>query len=161
MKHGFVYILLTVALCLGPGWVSAQAIDVTPDSWDFGLVDLGTTETVEFQLESVVGGGADLTIFFVGITNDLTGAFEITATDRILEAIPMGEFATVEVSFTPLDLGLLTADLHIVSNATRGNDDLFLPLWGTGRNPTVVSEPVTWVLFTIGLIGLNFARRKK
>ena len=158
IKRGFMSMLLTVVLCLGPSWVSAQPIevDVTPDSWDFGLVDLGTTATVDFQIENV--GPTDLVVAEAIIINDLTGAFTITDTENIDIPLPFGDFALVEVSFIPLNLGLLTADLLIITDVSG---DILVPLQGTGKDPTAVPEPITLLLFTLGLAGLGWVRRRK
>ena len=110
-----------------PLTASAECIDVTPASWDYGDVEVGTGESQIFTIYSCAESSVYL--FIIEIVEDATGAFTITS-EPPLGVIPGGETREVEVTFTPPDLGAHEAFLHMYSNAP-GNYT-YISLFGMG-----------------------------
>ena len=122
-------LLLIIGLAVhgAPLSAFAQGIEVTPGSWDYGDVKVGSSALQIFTIENC--HGTDLYIFLIDITEDDTGAFSITSAP-FPAIIPGGESREVEVTFTPPSLGAHEAFLHIVSDAPEG--ETFINLSGVG-----------------------------
>ena len=126
----------TLALLIGLGLLvaavsaSAQCIDVTPESWDYGGVKVGTSKSQIFTIENCAG--TDLYIFLIDITEDDTGAFSI-ASAPAMPIIPGWESEEVEVIFTPPSLGAHEAFLRVVSDAPEGETLINLSGMGVRR----------------------------
>ena len=124
----------TLALLIGLGLLvaavsaSAQCIDVTPESWDYGDVKVGTGKSQIFTIENCASVG--LTVYIIEIREDATGAFTITSAPPCPQIIPGWESREVEVTFTPPSLGAHEAFLYIFSNAP-GNH-IYISLSGVG-----------------------------
>ncbi len=117
-----------LAILAAPLTVSAQNIDVTPASWDYGDVEVGTSESQIFTIHSCASTA--LLIFDIEISEDVTGAFACTSAPSTPHIIPGGETREVEVTFAPPDLGAHEAFLHIVSDAPES--ETFINLFGMG-----------------------------
>ena len=126
--------ITTLALLIGLGLLvaavsaSAQCIDVTPESWDYGDVKVGTSESQIFTIHSCASTA--LLIFEIELTGNNIGAFSITSAPSTPCIIPGGETREVEVTFTPPSLGAHEAFLYIVSDAP--NSDIYISLSGVG-----------------------------
>ena len=120
-------VLIGLAVVAVPLMASAQCIEVTPGSWDYGDVKIGAGQSQIFTIENCVS--SDLYIFLIDIIEDDTGAFSIASapTEPI---IPGWESRDVEVTFAPLSLGTHEAFLRIVSDAPEG--ETFINLSGVG-----------------------------
>jgi hypothetical protein len=66
----------------------------------------------------------------------------------------------VIVGFSPDSLGLHTASIYIRSDAVPPDNDLYLPLSGTGVDSTYIPAPSSMLLVCIGLAGLAGIKRK-
>lgn len=136
--------------------VHAENISVDPLEWDFGNVEIGTSQSVEFKLDSL--GPTPLTITNVNLIAGSPSPFLLTVGLPGTTILLPGEYVSVEVSFLPIALGLFEADLNVLSDAASGNDNLFLPLRGTGvRASAAVPEPSLLLLLASGLIVLAVA----
>ena len=127
------YNALCFALFLGlvilavPLVASAECIDVTPANWDYGDVEVGTSETQIFTILSCAE--SSVMLYIMEIVDDATGAFTIMSAPPP-GVIPGGETREIEVAFTPPNLGAHEAFLHMYSNAP-GNHT-YISLFGTG-----------------------------
>lgn len=149
-------VLPTVVFVLGTAHVGAQSIAVTPTSLDFGSVDIGTTATLEVRVDST--GPSPLTMYTVDIRDDPTGAFVVTGPMLPLQ-LEVSDFVTYLVAFTPLDVGLNSANLHISSNAVPPTNEMDVPLRGTGGDATAVSGPHVLLLIGLSLAGIGLQRK--
>jgi hypothetical protein len=121
-------LLIGLAVLAAPLSASAQCIEVTPESWDYGDVKVGTSESQVFTIESCAS--TSLLIFEIEITDDNSGAFSITSAPPTPCIIPGGETRDVEVTFTPPSLGAHDAFLYIISDAP--SSDIYINLSGVG-----------------------------
>jgi hypothetical protein len=121
-------LLIGLAVVAAPLIASAQCIEVTPESWDYGDVKVVTSESQIFTIESCAS--TELFIFDIEITEDDTGAFSITSAPPCPGIIPAGESREVEVTFTPPSLGVHEAFLRISSDAPEG--ETYINLSGAG-----------------------------
>lgn len=112
--------ITTLALLIGltvvaaPLIASAQCIEVTPESWDYGDVKIGAGESQIFTLYSCAD--SPVLLFAIEIVDDPAGAFTITSSP-FPGSIPGGETWDVEVAFAPPSLGVHEALLFIEHDA--------------------------------------------
>ncbi|MBI4529237.1 MAG: hypothetical protein HY695_36020 [Deltaproteobacteria bacterium] len=66
-----VGLLFASILLISPLPAAAEDVDVAPTSWDFGDVELGTSRTHIFTLDSL--GPTPVYIFLVRLTTDAEG----------------------------------------------------------------------------------------
>ena len=104
-------VLVWLAVVAAPLTASAQCIEITPESWDYGDVKVGSSESQIWTLYSC--GTTPVLVSFIGIFNDATGAFSITSLPDFSLQLNPGESAEVEVNFTPPGLGVHEAILYI------------------------------------------------
>ena len=116
-KITMLTVLIGLTVVAAPVIASAQCIEVTPESWDYGDVKIGTSESQIFTIENCTS--TDLYIFLIDITEDDTGAFSIVSAPSE-PIIPGWESRDVEVIFTPPSLGAYEAFLRIISDAPEG-----------------------------------------
>jgi hypothetical protein len=108
-------LLVSLTIVAAPLSASAQCIQVTPESWDYSDVKVGTSESQIFTIENCASVG--LTVWIIEIREDTTGAFTITSAPPCPQIIPGWESREVEVTFAPPSLGAHEAVLYIFSNA--------------------------------------------
>ncbi len=161
--------LLVSILILSPLLVSAEDLDVAPTSWDFGDVELGSSQSQIFTLTSL--GPSAVWVYVVETTPTATdGPFcagglstdycnlhpeECTACDFavtfINKPLPIelpeddadhDGTVYVTVTFTPSGLGSREAFLYIFSNDSIDPPGMyaFIPLTGWGVDATDTSE---------------------
>jgi hypothetical protein len=124
--------ITTLALLIGltvvaaPLIASAQIIEVTPESWDYGDVKVGTGESQIFTIQ----GFQILTLFYIGIIEDASGAFAMGPVPDVPFTLDDCETVDVEITFTPPNLGAHEAFLYIVHDAHGG--ETLIPLYGVG-----------------------------
>ena len=125
-------------LLLLPFQVAAQNIEVTPTTWDYGGVELGTSEPMSFIIESL-GPDTELRVDVITILDDDIGVFDIASIIPEItfpHYLDVGEILEVTVNFAPTGEGFASASLYIASNAHNGTT-LYIPLQGQG----IVEEP--------------------
>lgn len=107
-------VLVGLAVLAVPPSVLAQCLDVTPASWDYGDVKIGTGESQIFTLNNC----ADTEVFIgvIEITDDSNDAFHIASAPTTPFFIPGWGSEEVEVTFTPPDVGAHEAFLHVRSD---------------------------------------------
>jgi hypothetical protein len=171
----FGIVLACVFTLCGPAVVRAQDLDVSPLSWDFGNVPVGSSSTVTFDLLS--SGSTSLWVYVVALIESPTlgpplppyacpdepvpswslGAFSFNPatwqTSPIVRAA--GEHAFVDVIFAPPAPGDHLAYLFIQSNDAYPppGPQVFLPLEGTGVSAVPVPGAGLLALLGVGLIG--------
>jgi hypothetical protein len=124
-------LFLGLAMLATPLTASAENIDVTPASWDYGDVEIGTSSNMIFTITSVEL--MPLSVDIITIVDDATGSFFITS-DVPPPAVTLfqGQSIDVTVEFTPSGLGMHSASLRIESDAEPPRTILFIPVQGTG-----------------------------
>jgi len=129
----------------GIGADTAPAISLTPSSLTFGDQLVGTTSAVQ-----QVTGGAPVTQIIIGnpgsaaLVIDSISVVGSNAVDFVVTnfggcvgaAIQPGGNCTVTVAAAPVDSGLLTAAVRIISNAGNGTNDV--PVLGSGVAPIML-----------------------
>ena len=170
----------TLACCVvlsGSSLVRAQDLSVSPMSWDFGNVLVGTSEMVTFDLLSV--GTSDVSIYLLFLNDNpdyhppyvnpddpddplwALGPFSFNpATWPDLPAIlPPGEHLFVDMIFSPTAPGDYSAYLYVRSNDTYpppGQIGL-VPLEGTG---VLVPVPPAILLGALGVATAGWLCRR-
>ena len=109
---------------------------------NFGSVIVGTNASLTFTITN--SGTANLT--GLGVTIDGLDAASFTITTNPVAPVNPGSNTILTVRFMPTSLGVKTAAIHIVSNATTNNPfNLALAGNGTGANLVpgiVVQQPI-------------------
>ncbi len=115
-------------------------ISLTPNSKDFGTVNLGSSSTNQTFTITNIGAGT-LTINSGGISIVGTDASQFVLTDGNTYPINLlaTQSATVDVNFTPTTVGAKSADLQVVDNTADGTTTA--PLTGTGFDATITTFP--------------------
>jgi hypothetical protein len=123
-------LLIGLAVAAAPVMASAQCIEITPESWDYGDVKVGSSESQIWTLHSC--GTSPVEVFFIGIYNDATGAFSIISIPDVPFPIYPGESIDVEVNFTPPGPGVHEAILYIRHDDGNIGGEASIDLLGVG-----------------------------
>ena len=113
-------------------------INITPTSWDFGQVQINTTNTKDFTISNIGGGTLTINpaIELIGTNVD---QFLLTDTNSYPCELGSGEAMTVSVAFAPTSIGEKTVNLKIVDNLSKTEHNI--PLTGTGADYSISSIP--------------------
>jgi len=155
--------LFGVVLC-STAVVRAEALEVSPMSWDYGDVVVGSSETMTFDLKSEGPTAVWLYQILLTLTPDLTGpsanpvawppedqtyslgafSFNPLTLGFLPREMPVGEVYPIDMTFTPPSPGYHRAYLFIHSNNSIPPPDpaAFLLLEGTGV-PAAVARTLT------------------
>ncbi len=173
-----IVLLCGIILC-GAAGVRAQDLQVSPTSWDFGNVPVGTSEMMTFDLLS--GGPTAVWPYVVSLhevpddvppfanPGDLPPSWSLGAfsfNPATWPALPMelppGEHILIDVTFTPPAPGDYQAYMFIQSNDAYPppGPHAFFPLEGTGV-PAVVPAPGAALLVVLGTSAVACLRRRR
>lgn len=97
----------------GPGLTPSIEIDSEPVQ--FGDVEIGLTEIASLRIDNL--GDGSLSIFSLEISGDSSSDFAINDDDCTSMPVEPGMSCTINLSYTPSQIGQSTATLQIVSNA--------------------------------------------
>jgi hypothetical protein len=111
-------VLIGFAVVAVPLMASAQCIDVTPESWDYGDVKVGTGKAHIFTIHSC--GTSPVEVFYLDVVDDTTGVFAMSPVPDVPFPLHAGETLEVEITFTPPGLGVHEAYLYIRHDADGG-----------------------------------------
>lgn len=145
MKFTRLVIGAFALLLLLPIKVAAENIgNVEPTSWDYGEVELDSSESMTFSFESI-GPVTALSVSGIFMLDD-SGAFQIVSVIHVESGtelpapyhytLPLDEHMEIEVEFTPTYAGMFASDILIASNAINF-PSYYIPIQGEG----VVDEP--------------------
>lgn len=109
-------------------------IVVDPDELQYGLLDLGTSETRSFTIRNE--GGLDLHVSSISVQG--SSAFTLLV-PGLAPTLPPGEEVTVDVQFSPLGPED-AAEVHII-NDDLGNPEPIVSVYGTGKLPELLVTP--------------------
>ncbi len=145
---------------------SQVEMEVIPDEWYFGNVGIGSSSSKTFTINST--GMSELTLYLAIITPD-TEDLQICGVEcdcdfglvppgfEFPTHVPADTFKTLNVTFSPISLGLREDYLYILNNSPEQN--FFVPLTGNGVDSSAVPEPGTMLLLGSGLLGFWGLRR--
>jgi uncharacterized repeat protein (TIGR01451 family) len=126
-------------------------LSLSPTSYDFGLVDLGSGIVSQIiTLENT--GTADLTVTGVAI-NGGNGLFTTPPIGGAI-VIPSGGQATIQIAFDPTIAGLHSATLEIAHDGGNGPTSSLI-LQGQVNDPTVANLIVSTSLVNFGQINVG------
>jgi hypothetical protein len=134
--------LLVFLACVGPydDVVAEPAmlptLELSPNSIEFGAVEVGESARVYVQLSNT--GEGDLHLVHLELV-DQEGSFELGAPSSVL--VPPGQTSTFAVQFEPLGAGYSEDGVRIVSDASNASQVL-VPLYGEGMAPVLDLDPM-------------------
>ena len=116
-------------------------IDISPSSWDYGIVITGNHAEKTFQVNNT--GCTFLDVISMIITGTDASQFAITS-GAAPSSIPPGSSHTIDVRFAPTTGGNKSATLRITNNDSD-ESTLDVPLSGTGCDqPEIDISPSSW-----------------
>jgi len=158
--------------------VRAQSLSISPMSWDFGDVLVGTSEKLTFDIFS--DGSSDVSLYIIGLEETpyydppyvfpddpddpawALGPFSFnpatwTPTPVVL---PFGDHAFLDVIFSPTAPGDYSAYLYLRSNDSYPppGSIAYLPLEGTG---VLVPVPPAILLGALGMATAGWLSRRR
>jgi len=120
-------------------WIASlrprPTVSVSPLSWDFGAVNVGT-ESLPLTVTVANTGCANLSLGTLYLSGSDAAQFRIQNDQCSNQTIPPGGSRTVEVVFKPTSVGTKTATLVIPSNDPE-RPQVEVSLTGTGVVPTL------------------------
>jgi hypothetical protein len=114
---------------IAPNSSLAEDAEVYPGQYDFGNVEVGSTETTLVRISNISGFKVDyLRVAFYG---DTCGAFSVV-TSPVPTSIPEGFTVEIEVAYSPSSIEQCSADFHIFTDSSPGASSIIAPFSGTG-----------------------------
>ncbi len=113
---------------------------ISPESYDFGNVNLGESGTTSFTIINTGGGTLTITNGGISITGTNADQFALVAPTYPIN-LTSGQSLTINVNFSPTTEGVKNGNLTIVDNRNRMQHNVALT--GTGHNPNITSLPYT------------------
>jgi pimeloyl-ACP methyl ester carboxylesterase len=89
-------------------------IDVSPSSYDFGNVEIGSSTTTYVSISNI--GDGDLSIESLGFSSGSSSSFSITTAPSLPATVVPGGTVDVEITFAPTNVFYSSAVLKIGSN---------------------------------------------
>jgi hypothetical protein len=170
MDCGKLVTLCCIILC-STAVVHAEAIEVSPMSWDYGDVAVGSSETANFRLDSLGPTAVWIYLIVLNETPDddppyvwpddrdnplwSLGPFSFNPSTWVHQPLelPAGDHFMLDVTFSPTGPGHDRSYLGIISNDADGHDVMFLPLEGTGVPSVPVPGAILLGALGAGLVG--------
>jgi hypothetical protein len=154
--------LFVVGACLLFAWGVAQGgiipISVFPDPGQFGTIAQNSTTVLTFYVSNSTANSVTVTSMTISGTN--SGDFAFNG-PTCLGTFAAGQTCQMNMTFTPLTMGNLTANLLIAVQGLK--QPIAVPLQGNGGNPipviTSLSPPSVYVnspAFTLTVNGSGF-----
>ncbi|MCD4829814.1 MAG: choice-of-anchor D domain-containing protein [Candidatus Cloacimonetes bacterium] len=133
--------------------VATPGIDVSPPTLDFGIVEVGNDNTLNFYIENT--GNAELAGDIIAPTGYNVVASRQTRqqpTDNDFSlsrqtlpySVPVGQTATYQITFEPTSWGDWDDDLTITNNAPGGNETISL-VASAVDDPVVTTATITGI----------------
>jgi spore coat protein A len=135
---------LSAAAAARAAAVSGPIISIQPTGLDFGVVNVGTTETRDYTVQNT--GGADLEISDVVLSDP-----QIVTDEPVPMTLSPGSSFVATATFTPTG-GTVDATLEVRSNAVNGA--FKIPVRGQGNTAPVI-DPIG-PISAIAMIPLQF-----
>ncbi|MFN8536778.1 MAG: choice-of-anchor D domain-containing protein [Thermomicrobiales bacterium] len=130
--------LMTLAAVAFPATVGAANLSVTPQSHDFGAVEIGTTSpSTEFTINNT--GNVAFTVVNVG-SND-PAWFQVTANGCLAAVLLVGQSCVFSVVFTPPFASDFNGNIGIDIAGPGAPPDTSVTVSGHGVNPVVAYDP--------------------
>ena len=123
-KITMLAVLIGLAVLAAPLLACAQCIEVTPESWDYGDVKVGTGESRIITIHSCES--TDLTVYYVGLMEGAFEAFAVGSVPDVPFSLLEGETLEVGVTFTPPGLGVYEASFCVIHDAPGGETSVDL-----------------------------------
>lgn len=128
---------------------SPGALTPSSSSLNFGTVNTGASSTLPSTLTNT--GASSVTVSNVSISGAGFNAIGVSAG----QMIPVGQTATLNVSFAPAATGTVTGSVTIVSDAS--NSPTTISLFGAGAAVSH-SASLSWIASSSAVIGYNVYR---
>ena len=117
-------LLIGLAGVVVPIMASAQCIEVTPESWDYGDVKVHTGESQVISIHSCASSA--VTIYYIGIIEGDLDAYTVGPVPDVPFPLDGGATLDVEVTFTPPSPGVHETFLYIVHDAPGSETEVDL-----------------------------------
>jgi hypothetical protein len=124
-------LLIGLALAAVPLTASAQCIEVTLESCDYGDVKVGTGKSHICTIHSCASSA--VTVYYIGIVEGAFEAFTVSSVPDVPFPLPGGDTLEVEVIFTPPDLGVHEASFCVIHDGPGSETCFDLVGVGTRR----------------------------
>ena len=111
-------LLIGLTVVAAPLIASAQCIEVTPESWDYGDVKTGTGESQIITIHSCASSAVN--VYYIGVVEGAFDAFTVGPVPDVPFPLDGGETLEVEVTFTPPALWAHEALFCVLHDATGG-----------------------------------------
>jgi len=131
--------LMTLVAVAFPATVGAANLSVTPQSWDFGATEIGTTSpSQEFTINNT--GNLPFTVNNV-VSND-PAWFQVTANGCLNAVLLNGQSCVFSVVFTPPFASDFNGNIGIAVSGPGAPPSTSVTVSGHGVNPMVAYSPV-------------------
>lgn len=114
---------------IAPNSSIAEDAEVYPKQFDFGNVEVGSTETTSVRISNISGSKVDyLSVAFYG---DTCGVFSVV-TSPVPASIPEGITVEIKVDYSPSSIEQCSADFHIFTDSSPGASSSIVTFSGNG-----------------------------
>jgi hypothetical protein len=149
LKHSLVLIAL---IALTSTVEAAPQLTITPTSFDYGAVHVGTTTAPKaFVVENT--GNQTLVVTSITLGGANAADFAIPTDNATGNALPAGASATFFVTFTPSAAGARNATINVVSNAS--GPDVTVPVTGAGGAAVIAVTDLNFGVVPNGTTAVN------
>lgn len=122
---------------IAPNSSIAEDAEVYPKQFDFGNLEVGSTETTSVRISNISGSNVDyLSVAFYG---DTCGVFSVV-TSPVPASIPEGITVEIKVDYSPSSIEQCSADFHIFTDSSPGASSIIVTFSGAGVEAKTFSQ---------------------